>query len=262
MEYCCFSCSVTQSCPTLWPYGLQDARPPCLSLSPGICSNSRPLSWQCHSAISSSDALFSFCPQSFPASETFPMSRLFTSGDQNTGTKMWFYFKHPVLLSSTGRCRTEQHFCVGPATSFFLGLLVVLRLLRLKAGGEGDDRGQDGQMADSVDTSLSKLREVVKDRGGGVLQSMGLQRAGTPLSNWTTTLVVLLCSSPVAHWTPSDLADSSFGVISFRLFMQFMRFSQQVILGWFAIPSSSGFHFVRTLHYDPSVLGGSTQHDS
>ena len=43
------------------------------------------LHWWCHPVISSSDALFSFCPQSFPSSETFPISQLFTSGDQNIG---------------------------------------------------------------------------------------------------------------------------------------------------------------------------------
>ena len=68
---------------SLWPHGLQHTRLPCLSLSPEICSNSCPLSWWYHPAISSSDALFSFCPQSFLASRSFPMSQLFTSGGQS-----------------------------------------------------------------------------------------------------------------------------------------------------------------------------------
>ena len=54
------------------------------SPSPEICPSSCPLHWWCHPAILSSDALF-FCPQSFPASGTFPISQLFTSDDQNTG---------------------------------------------------------------------------------------------------------------------------------------------------------------------------------
>ena len=66
------------------PYGLRHARPPCPSPSPWVCPSSFPLCQWCPLAISSSDALFSFCPQSFPASGTFPMSWLFTSGDQNT----------------------------------------------------------------------------------------------------------------------------------------------------------------------------------
>ena len=55
-------------------------QPPCPSPSPEICPSSRPLHQWCHPAISSSDAIFSFCPPSFLASGTFPMSLLFTSG--------------------------------------------------------------------------------------------------------------------------------------------------------------------------------------
>ena len=69
---------------SLQPHGLQHTKPPCPSPSPEVCPSSCPLHWWCHSAISSSDALF-FCPQSFPALGTFPMSWLFTSGDQTTG---------------------------------------------------------------------------------------------------------------------------------------------------------------------------------
>ena len=69
---------------SLKPHGLEHARPPCPSPSPGVCPSSCSLHWWCHPAISSSDALF-FCPQSLPASGTIPMSCLFTSDDQNTG---------------------------------------------------------------------------------------------------------------------------------------------------------------------------------
>ena len=78
-------CSVTKSCLTLWPHGLQHTRLPCPSLSPGVCSNSCPLSQWCYLTISFSAALFSSCPQSFPASGSFPMIWLFTSGGQNIG---------------------------------------------------------------------------------------------------------------------------------------------------------------------------------
>ena len=54
-------------------------------LSPKVFPSSCPLYWWCHPAISSFDALFSFCPQSFPASETFPMSWLFASSSQSIG---------------------------------------------------------------------------------------------------------------------------------------------------------------------------------
>ena len=62
-----------------------DAKLPCPSLSPRVYSNSCPLSQWCHPTISSSVTYFSFCPQSFPASESFPMSQLFTSGGQSIG---------------------------------------------------------------------------------------------------------------------------------------------------------------------------------
>ena len=61
-----FSCLVVSD--SLRPHGLQHTRFPCPSLSPGVCSNSCPLSWWCYPTISSSVALFSFCPQSSPAS--------------------------------------------------------------------------------------------------------------------------------------------------------------------------------------------------
>ena len=60
-------------------------QPPCPSPTPGACSNSCPLSQWCHPTISSSVILFFSCLQSFPASGSFPMSHLFTSGGQSTG---------------------------------------------------------------------------------------------------------------------------------------------------------------------------------
>ena len=77
--------SVAQSCPTLRPHGLQHTRLPCLSPTPGACSNSCPLSWWCHPTISASVIPFSSCPQSFPASGSFPISQFFASGGQSTG---------------------------------------------------------------------------------------------------------------------------------------------------------------------------------
>ena len=75
---------VSQLCPTLWHHRLQHTRPACPSSSPEVCPSSCPLHWWCHAVTSSFYFLF-FCPQSFSASGTFPMSRLFTSGDQSTG---------------------------------------------------------------------------------------------------------------------------------------------------------------------------------
>ena len=70
---------------SLWPHESQQARPPCPSPTPGVYSNSCPLSRWCHPAISSSVAHFSSCPQSLPASWSFPMSQLFTWGGQSIG---------------------------------------------------------------------------------------------------------------------------------------------------------------------------------
>ena len=70
---------------SLWTYGLQHARPPCPSPTPGVHSNSYPLSRWCHLAISSSIIPFSSCPQFLPASESFPVSQLFAWGGQSIG---------------------------------------------------------------------------------------------------------------------------------------------------------------------------------
>ena len=78
-----FSCSVVSD--SLWSRELQHARPLCPSPSPGVHSNSCPLSRWCHPAISSSVVPFSSCPQSLPASESFPMSQLFAWDGQSTG---------------------------------------------------------------------------------------------------------------------------------------------------------------------------------
>ena len=70
---------------SLRPHKSQHARPPCPSPSPGVHSESHPSSQWCHPAISTSVVPFSSRPQSFPASESFPMSQLFAWGGQSTG---------------------------------------------------------------------------------------------------------------------------------------------------------------------------------
>ena len=77
---------------------MQHARLPCPSLSPKVCSNSCPWSRWCHSTVSSSLVPFSFHLQSFPASESFPMSQLFTSGVQSIGVSA------TSSISSTNEC--------------------------------------------------------------------------------------------------------------------------------------------------------------
>ena len=111
------SVSSVQSLSPVWlrPHESQHARPPCPSPPPKVCPSSCPLHQWWHPAISSSNALF-FCPQSFPASGTFPMSQLFTSGDQNTGLQYsasasvlpmsiqgWFPLRLICLISSQSK---------------------------------------------------------------------------------------------------------------------------------------------------------------
>ena len=78
-----FSHSVVSN--SLRPCELQHARIPCASPAPRSCSYSCPLSWWCHSTISSSVVPFSSCLQSFPASGSFPMSQFFASGGRSIG---------------------------------------------------------------------------------------------------------------------------------------------------------------------------------
>ena len=78
-----FSCSVVSD--SLWPHESQHTRPPCPSQSPGVHSDSRPSSLWCHPAISSSVIPFSSCPQSLPASDSFPVSQLFAWRGQSIG---------------------------------------------------------------------------------------------------------------------------------------------------------------------------------
>ena len=102
-----FSCQIMSN--SSWPsHGLQHTRLPCPSPTPGACSYSCPWSQWCHPTISSSVALFSSCPQPFPASGTFPMSWLFASDDQTTGASAsvlpmsilgWFPLRLPSLIS-------------------------------------------------------------------------------------------------------------------------------------------------------------------
>ena len=78
-----FSLSVISD--SLWLHEPQHARPPCQSPTPRVHPNPCPSSWWCHPTISSSVIPFSSCPQSFPASGSFPMSQVFASGGQSIG---------------------------------------------------------------------------------------------------------------------------------------------------------------------------------
>ena len=103
-----FSHSVVSN--SLWPHELQHTRPPCPSSTSGVHSNTCPSSRGCHPAISSSVIPFSSCPQSFPASESFPLSQHFAWGGQSIevsalasflpmNTQDWFPLEWTGLIS-------------------------------------------------------------------------------------------------------------------------------------------------------------------
>ena len=112
-----FSRSVVSG--SLWPHELQHTKLPRATLSPRACSNSCPLSWWCHPTISSSVTPFS-CPQSFPASESFPMSWFFASGGQSIGAAAsasvlpmniqgWFLLGLTGLISLQSKSLLQHH---------------------------------------------------------------------------------------------------------------------------------------------------------
>ena len=115
-----FNCSVVFD--SLWPYGLQHARLPCPSPTPGVYSNLFPLSQWCHPTISSSVIPFSSCLQSFSASGSFPLSHFFAWGGQSIGVSAsasvlpmniqdWFPLGWTdwISLLSKGPSRVHQH---------------------------------------------------------------------------------------------------------------------------------------------------------
>ena len=106
---------------SLWPHESKHARPPCPSPTSRVHSDSRPSSQWCHPAISSSVVPFSSCPQSFPASGSFQMSQLCTSGSQSIGVSASI----PVLPMNTQDWSPKT--VVGIILSLDLGRIAVLR---------------------------------------------------------------------------------------------------------------------------------------
>ena len=136
---------------SLQPRGLQHARLPCPSLSQGICSNSYPLSQWCHPAISSSVISVSSCPQSFPASGSFPMSQLFSFSGQSIGASVsaavfpmniqdWFLLGLTSLIFLQSKGLSRVFSCPIPVRNHILKTSLVVRWLRLcpsSTGGAG-----------------------------------------------------------------------------------------------------------------------------
>ena len=136
-----FSHSVVSD--SLRPHELQHARPPCPSPTPRVYANSCPSSRWCHPAISSSIVPFSSCPQSFPASGSFPISQLFASGGQSIrvsasasvlpmNTQDWspLGWTGWISLQSKGLSRLVISFFL----SFFLNILKIVCFIMQHVG--------------------------------------------------------------------------------------------------------------------------------
>ena len=135
-----FSCQVMSD--SLWPHGLWHTRPSCLSPFLRVSPSSCPLHRWCHPNNSSSVALFSFCLQSFPASESFPKSQLFASGGQRIGAAVsasvlarsiqcWFPSRLICFISllSKGLSRVLQH-CSSKALILWRSAFFMVQLLQ------------------------------------------------------------------------------------------------------------------------------------
>ena len=150
---------------SLWPHGLQHASLPCSSLSPRVCSNSYPLSQWYHPTISSSVIPFSSCSQSFPASGSFPVNRLFARCPKYWSFSIspsngylgliscrmdWFDLlafqgtlksllqhnsKASVLLRSAFFMRSNSHICTWLPETTFVRKVIYLVLFRFKHSG-------------------------------------------------------------------------------------------------------------------------------
>ena len=182
-----FSLSVVSD--TSRPHESYHTRPPCPSPTPRVHSDSCPSSQWCHPAISSSVVPFSSCPQSLPASESFPMNQLFSWGGQSIGA-----FLRGGIRSVLGV--HWKHWCWSWNSNTLATWCEELTHLKrpwwFRAGGEGDDRGWDGWMASQTRRTWVWVNSGIGDGQGGLAccGPWGLKESDT--TEWLNWLILLI----------------------------------------------------------------------
>ena len=196
------SCSIVSD--SLLPHGLYHSRPSCPSTSSEDCSNSCPLSRSCHPIISSPVITFYSCLQAFPASGSFLMSKLFSSGGQNIGASAsaavppmniqdWFPLRLTgwIYLQSKGLSKVFSNVVsLFHSVVSFCSSLVAQRLKHLPGMRETrvQSLGQEDPLEKEMATHSSTLAWRIPWREeAGRLQSTGVQRVG---HNWATSLML------------------------------------------------------------------------
>ena len=118
-----------------------------------------------------------------------------------------------------------------------------------------------GGITDSMDMNWSKHWEMVKDREAWGAAVHWVAKSQIGLSDWTTTMKfqdTVMCIPGMGNKSPAPKATLLFLLFLLYLFLCSLWGSHHKYIGWFAIPCSSGSHFVRVLHHDLSILGGCT----
>ena len=231
-------------------HGLQHARLPYPSPSPRACSNSCPLNGWCHPTISSSVILYSSCPQSFPESGSFPMSRLFTSGGQSIGAsgsafsmniQDWFPLGLTGLISllSKGTLKSllQQHSSKAPihwCSAFFM-----VQLLHPHMKNH----------ALTIQTFVSKLTSLLFNMLSGFVIAF-LPRSKCLLISW-------LQSPSAAILEPKQIKSLTFHIVSPTICYEMMGPDTMILVIWILsfkpAFSLSSFTFIKSL-FSSSLL--------